>query len=1252
MTLLKESRMIRKHILAAVPIALSAFAFQAAAQTPPPAPSLLAPAAGAALVQPITLTWSAVVDPDGPIGSYQWQVSATSTFTTIAAAGATNQAADTIPAATHDKVSGLPNGTYFWRVKATQLVGGVVFALDSPWSAVRSFTVTGLGPAPGTPSFTSPANGSQFHVREFFLINWTGLVGAHHYLLEADDEPTFSPPLTLTTDLMQFGTTFRAGWGNEIPNIYYRIVAVSADNVRGLPSSTLNVHITNVAPVPPPPVPLSPVGGASISLPFTFDWTDTANPQIAGYDLDIDDEPNFLGAVGVLLVQGVTRSDYMVVQDPLIEGINHFPPGTYFWRVRAVHGDAFGPWSAGATFTVVASPPSPTIFWIIAEPGSVSGSNSTQARVTLDAPAPAGGAVIKIASDFPHAQTPASVTIPAGKTDATVSPITTIPVPGATIGTLRAANSNGWQQSSLGLFPILWGLSLSAENVIGGATVLGTATLLNPAPPGGITVTLVNGDTSVLTLPPSIFIPAGGTGGTFNVLTTTVSVPTFVTVGAGTGFEGYRSPGAGLTLLPVGSPAPAPALTALTLAAASVVGSGGGTTGTVTLTAPAPAGGALIRLSGSMEGEVVVPQDVTVPAGSISASFRITAPQVNAPRYVLIQATYGFTGATHAELLEIDPGPPGPATLLAFGVNPTVGVIGGNPMRGTVGLVMPAPLGGGVVTLTSSDPSLVQVPPSVAIAAGNSANSFTITTSPVAFGAFARIDASAGGITKTAFINLGPDPNAPSALLSVTLSVSGVTGGNSVPGTVFLTANAPPGGASVTLATSNLSAAQVPPVVIVPAGLGFASFTVTTSAVSANTQVTITGFLGSSTQSASLTVLPGSVTPPTPGTPSLLSPANDAQPAQPITLDWSNASNAASYDIQVDDSSSFTTPLVRSLTSTASQTSVSGLSAVRHWWRVRARNSAGVAGNWSASRRFVPLAAPAAASLSAVSVSPTSVVGGSSVQGTVTLTSGAPAGGAVVSLSSSNVAVAAVPATVTVAAGVTSATFNVTSTAVGANTSVTLTATYNAVSRTATLTVTPPPAPASLSSVTLNPTTVSGGATSQGTVTLTSAAPAGGAVVTLSSSNINAATVPASVTVSAGATSAGFTIASKTVTTSTAVTITATSNAVQRTATLTVNPAAAGPLPAPSLVSPANDTRFPFGQLITFDWSDVAGAAGYTIQIDDQTFTAPFILTQTTTSSVFSTSSLARADMFWRVRANDAAGNPGAWSASRRVRVE
>jgi hypothetical protein len=97
----------------------------------------------------------------------------------------------------------------------------------------------------------------------------------------------------------------------------------------------------------------------------------------------------------------------------------------------------------------------------------------------------------------------------------------------------------------------------------------------------------------------------------------------------------------------------------------------------------------------------------------------------------------------------------------------------------------------------------------------------------------------------------------------------------------------------------------------------------------------------------------------------------------------------------------------------------------------------------------------------------------------------------------------------------------------------------------------------SLSSLTLNPTSVSGGSTSQGTVTLTGAAPSGGSVVTLASSNTTVATVPSSVTIPAGATSATFVVTTYSVAAPTSVTISASYGGVSKTATLTVTPPSA-----------------------------------------------------------------------------------------------
>jgi hypothetical protein len=86
---------------------------------------------------------------------------------------------------------------------------------------------------------------------------------------------------------------------------------------------------------------------------------------------------------------------------------------------------------------------------------------------------------------------------------------------------------------------------------------------------------------------------------------------------------------------------------------------------------------------------------------------------------------------------------------------------------------------------------------------------------------------------------------------------------------------------------------------------------------------------------------------------------------------------------------------------------------------------------------------------------------------------------------------------------------------------VTITATYNGVNKTATLTVNPA-GPAALAGVAMNPATMIFGSVSTGTVTLTAPAPAGGAVIALSSSDLGLFYLPASVTVPAGGTTAQF----------------------------------------------------------------------------------------------------------------------------------
>jgi hypothetical protein len=203
---------------------------------------------------------------------------------------------------------------------------------------------------------------------------------------------------------------------------------------------------------------------------------------------------------------------------------------------------------------------------------------------------------------------------------------------------------------------------------------------------------------------------------------------------------------------------------------------------------------------------------------------------------------------------------------------------------------------------------------------------------------------------------------------------------------------------------------------------------------------------------------------------------------------------------------------------------------------------------------------PASLTLSSLSLNTTSVTGGTSSSGTVTLSGPAPSGGVQVALSSSNTTVATVPSSVTVAAGAIGATFPVSSSAVSTSTQVTISSSFGGATKSASLTVTPPPLP-TVSFLTLNPTSVIGGTQpSTGTVTLSGPAPAGGAQVSLSSNN-GAASVSSSVTVPAGVTSANFTVSTSSVAVTTTVVISASYGGATQTASLRVTPP---PLPTVS----------------------------------------------------------------------------------------
>jgi uncharacterized protein (TIGR03437 family) len=120
--------------------------------------------------------------------------------------------------------------------------------------------------------------------------------------------------------------------------------------------------------------------------------------------------------------------------------------------------------------------------------------------------------------------------------------------------------------------------------------------------------------------------------------------------------------------------------------------------------------------------------------------------------------------------------------------------------------------------------------------------------------------------------------------------------------------------------------------------------------------------------------------------------------------------------------------------------------------------------------------------------------------------------------------------------------------------------------------------PPKVQSLTLSESSVAGGGTVQGTVTISAPAPNGGIVVSLAS-NSSAATVPSSLTVPAGATSATFSITAGSVSSTTSATITASYQGSSAQAALSVTASGGG-------------GNAPFGLLLATSLSCPNGGSG------------------------------------------------------------
>lgn len=686
--------------------------------------------------------------------------------------------------------------------------------------------------------------------------------------------------------------------------------------------------------------------------------------------------------------------------------------------------------------TSTAASATTTLSSITVSPSSLTGGQTATVTITLTGPAPAGGAQITLASTsdsliLPQFQTISGPVdlfkVPQGASTGTFK-MRTLPVGSNQTVVLSATyNLAVTVQAMLTLTsanPLtLHSFTVNSATVTSGETVFGTVTLDAPAYSPGQQVFLTSSDPTVQPENP-VTVQTNQTSAGFSIFTFPVNAQRTVTVTANLNTSIVQVQ---ITLLP------APTSIASLIVVPYTAAGGASMTGTVTITPPADSGGDTVALSASFTNTatpagtplpVSIPSTVSIPGGASQAQFTVSSMAVKKTTDVTLTATLNTSAASF--IVEIVPS----ISLAGISCQQSE-VTSGNSLLCSVSLSIPAPAGGQAVQVTSSDNTALPVPGggSVVVPPGSSSQSFILVGGTASASEVVTLTATLMGATSgsvTTMITM--DPVNALMVSAVTLSASVVQGGQgtcasgSIGGTVTISGAAPPGGLTVSLASSD------PSVQFCSNGMPVASTTVTvlqygttatfslvTSAVASPVSVNVTASVNSGSQSAML-----SVSPP----PQLMS----------VTL-------------AVD-----------------------------------------------------------------------TVVGGNSVLGTVTLVNPAPSPGTTVTLQS-DMNVAQPGTSVVVPQGSTTAVFLVTTLSVGTQQVATITASIGASSQQVMLTITPPVPDLRL--MYFNPSTVIAGQSTTGTVVLTTPAPSGGVMVTLSSA-ANSVTVPASVTVNAGMTTATF----------------------------------------------------------------------------------------------------------------------------------
>jgi hypothetical protein len=295
-------------------------------------PAQTAPAAGATVQFLPSFAWTAVAGAD----KYEFQISADAGMNSPVLGTGNDDFFTRNTRATLKQT--IPNGTYWWRVRATNAAGEV-----SQWTQPRSFRkLWNLRPA-----LQTPASGSALSFpNNPVVLKWAGVPGAAHYLVSVASDPSLGSLVLHYANQddpkgpPNVAATSAAITSALAPGPYYwNVVPVDAEGNRGVATPVASfswlwnsVTAAHMADLNPAPEAFDP----------RFSWNPV--PGAARYEVEINSSVDFAFGSKVCC-SGSTIATSLSPTQVLKDNV-------YYWRVRALDPDGnAGVWNYGGSFT-------------------------------------------------------------------------------------------------------------------------------------------------------------------------------------------------------------------------------------------------------------------------------------------------------------------------------------------------------------------------------------------------------------------------------------------------------------------------------------------------------------------------------------------------------------------------------------------------------------------------------------------------------------------------------------------------------------------------------------------------------------------------------------------------------------------------------------------------------------------------------------------------------------------------------------